>query len=204
MMMRALLGIVIAVFASGLIGQPEAAAPAFEVASVKPADPNSRRGMDFRTAPGGSLTVTNLTLQTLVQEAYGVERYRIAGGPKWLDSDRFDIAAKAEGDPNRKQMMAMLQTLLADRFQLKVRRETREGNVYALVVAKNAPKLQEPTSGDQSYIRLSIRSARAAVADQRSLWPEDLYGALGRTAGDRIERSCIGHDGDQAGFRFQT
>jgi uncharacterized protein (TIGR03435 family) len=154
-MMRALLGIGITVFASGLFGQTEAAAPAFEVASVKPADPNSRGGMDFRTAPGGSLTVTRLTLQTLIQEAYGVKRYQIVGGPKWLDSDRFDIAAKAEGDPTRKQMMAMLQTLLADRFQLKVRRETREGNVYALVVAKNGPKLKEPTSGDQSYIRLA-------------------------------------------------
>ena len=106
-------------------------------------------------APGGSLTVTNLTLQTLVQEAYGVKRYQIAGGPKWLDSDRFDIAAKAEGDPNRKQMMAMLRTLLADRFQLKARRESREGNVYALVVAKNGARLKEPASGDQSFIHLA-------------------------------------------------
>ena len=78
-----------------------ASLPAFEVASVKSADPNSRRGLDFQIAPGGSLTVTNLALQTLVQEAYGVKRYQIAGGPKWLDSDRFDIAAKAGGDRNR-------------------------------------------------------------------------------------------------------
>ena len=57
--------------------------------------------MDFWTAPGGSLTVTNITLRTLIQEAYDVKRYQIAGGPNWLDSDRFDIAAKAEGNPGR-------------------------------------------------------------------------------------------------------
>jgi hypothetical protein len=87
MMMRALLGIGITVLASGgLFGQSEPAPPAFEVASVKPADPNSRRGMDFRTAPGGSLTVTNLTLQALVQEAYGVKGYQIASGWRATDS----------------------------------------------------------------------------------------------------------------------
>jgi uncharacterized protein (TIGR03435 family) len=156
MTIRALAAVGIAVFTSGgLFAQSEAARLAFEVASVKPADPDSRRGLDFRTAPGGSLTVTNLTLQALIQEAFGVKRYQIAGGPKWMDSDRFDIAAKAAGDPDRKQMMAMLRTLLEDRFQMNVGWETREGNVYALVVAKNGPKLKEPTSGDQSFIRLA-------------------------------------------------
>src|ERR1017187_6639082 len=99
-----------------------ASAPAFEVASVKPADPSEPR--DIRTFPGGRLRVTNLTLELIIWQAFNVKRYQVAGGPRWLDTDGFDIDAKAEGDPTREQMMAMLQTLLADRFQLKAHRET--------------------------------------------------------------------------------
>jgi hypothetical protein len=203
MTIRALVAVGITVFAAGgLFGQPEAAPLAFEVASVKPADPNSRRGLDFRTAPGGTLTVTNLTLQTLVQEAYGVKRYQIAGGPKWLDSDRFDIAAKAAGDPNRKQMMAMLQGVAGRSLPIEGppgnqgRQRLRAGG------GEERPETQGP--GERRSVfhsPRSIRSARAAGPDLRSLRPEDLYAALGRTAGRGIERSRIGQDGDQAGPR---
>ena len=89
----------------------------------------------------------------IIQEAYGVKRYQLSGGPAWLHADLFDIEAKAEGDPSRDQMMDMLQTLLADRFQLKVHRETREDNVYALVVAKGGPKLT-PSTADKFRIAL--------------------------------------------------
>jgi uncharacterized protein (TIGR03435 family) len=129
-----------AAFAAAMVlGQPLA----FEAASVKPTDPNARVPLDFRASPGGRLVVTNWTLELILREAYGVRHYQVSGGPSWLTSDHFDITAKAEGDPSREQMMLMLQTLLADRFKLKVHRETREGAVYALVVAKNGSKLQE-------------------------------------------------------------
>jgi uncharacterized protein (TIGR03435 family) len=94
-----------------------------------------------------------LTLNVILRQAYGLEHYQITGGPAWLDTDRFDIEAKAAGEPTKEQMMAMLQALLADRFQLKVHRESREGNVYALVVAKGGHKLKPPT-GDRSFISL--------------------------------------------------
>jgi uncharacterized protein (TIGR03435 family) len=109
--------------------------------------------MDFRIQPGGRLEMTNLTLGTIIREAFHVKHYQISGGPGWLETDHFNIVAKAEGDPSREQMMAMLQTLLADRFQLKVHRETREGNVYALVVAKGGPKLTASTA-NQPRMRL--------------------------------------------------
>jgi uncharacterized protein (TIGR03435 family) len=128
------------------------AQPAFDVASVKPAGPDNR-GADFRVYPGGRLRITNLNLDLIIREAYAVKPYQIAGGPAWLKTDRFDIDAKTEGDPSRRQMMAMLQTLLADRFQLKVHRETREDNDYALVTAKGGPKLT-PSTADESYVRL--------------------------------------------------
>lgn len=133
-------------FVSGVFGQQ--ASPSFDVASVKPA---TGPVADFRVLPGGRLHITGLTLNIILRQAYSVEYYQLTGGPAWLETDRFDIEAKAEGDPTKAQMMTMLQALLADRFQLKVHRESKEGNVYALTVAKNGPKLGPPT-GERSYI----------------------------------------------------
>ena len=127
---------------------------AFEVASVKAVDPKARRGADFRLSPGGRLTASDISLEQLVLQAYGLHRLQLAGGPGWFTTDGFDIVAKAEGNPGREQMMLMLQTLLVDRFQLKVHKEIKEGKVYALVVAKNGPKLKESADGDRSFIRV--------------------------------------------------
>ena len=134
-----------------VFAQTPPAPQAFEVASVKPASPG-QRNVDFRVYPGGRLSFTNVELGQIILEAFSIKRYQLSGGPSWLDSDRFNIDAKAEGDPTRDQMMAMLRTLLADRFQLKVHRQTHKGDVYALVVAKGGPKLKESTAQD-SYIR---------------------------------------------------
>jgi len=92
--------------------QNAAPPPAFEVASVKPAPQNE--AADFRTYPGGRLTMTNLTLEVIIREAFTVKHYQISGGPRWLESDRFDIEAKADGNPSREQMMAMLAGRLAE------------------------------------------------------------------------------------------
>jgi uncharacterized protein (TIGR03435 family) len=148
------LPLVVAAFASaGLFAQEKTA---FEVASVKPATGGSS---DFRIYPGGRLHITNLPLDVIVRQAFAVKRYQLTGGPSWLHTDEFDIEAKAVGEPSRAQMMAMLQTLLADRFQLKVRRETREQNIYALTVAKNGPKLT-PSTAAEFFIRLDRNTPR--------------------------------------------
>jgi uncharacterized protein (TIGR03435 family) len=126
-------------------------AKSFDVASVKPA--NCARGADFRLYPGGRLHITCLTINVILRRAYNLEHYQISGGPAWLGTDDFDIEAKSEGDPPNEEMLAMLRALLADRFQLKVRLETREQNVYALSVAKDGHKLKPPT-GDRSFVRL--------------------------------------------------
>ncbi len=139
--------------ASIVSAQTRAPRPAFEVGSIKPTPVNSRQGRDLRVYPGGRLNITNLPLRVILQEAYHVKDYQLSGGPKWIDDDLFDIEAKAEGDPNRLQVMEMLQTLLEDRFALKVHREQKEGNVYALVIAKGGPKLTASTA-KETYVRL--------------------------------------------------
>src|SRR5215471_9135148 len=87
----------------------------FEVASVRSSDPSSRY-VDFRVTAGGRLTVTRWQLSLLIQRSYGVKRHQIVGGPGWMDSDPYDIAAKATGNPTEREMMAMLRELLAERF----------------------------------------------------------------------------------------
>jgi len=125
---------------------------AFEVASVKENKSGSPREPSM-ILPGGRFTATNNTLRSLILNAYGILiPSQLEGGPSWIDSARYDIDAKAGADviPQGAHGRAlwektrlMLRTLLADRFKLAVRRETKEMPVYQLVVAKNGPKLQK-------------------------------------------------------------
>jgi uncharacterized protein (TIGR03435 family) len=119
---------------------------AFEVASIKPADPDAR-GSSSNT-DRRFVTIKNWTLKRLVQRAFGVEDYQVSGGPNWLDSYRFNISAKVdEAEPELKgkegqaRVQAMLATLLDERFQFQFHRETKTRPVYDLVAAKNGFKL---------------------------------------------------------------
>jgi len=130
----------------------------FEVASIKPSDP-SERGTIIQFAPGGRLVVKNAPLKSLVTLAYDVQDFQISGGPTWVSTARYDVTAKAdavtaEDDPHKittdeqrekfqQRQRMRIQALLADRFQLKIGRTTKELPIYALKVAKNGPKLQE-------------------------------------------------------------
>ncbi len=119
-------------------------APSFEVASIKP-HPEPITFSADAMARGSRVTATASTLLDLITDAYGVRYDQISGGPGWIKSDHYDLAAKAEGEGpiTKDQLRQMLQSLLADRFQLKIHRETRETPVYDLVVAKNGPKLKQ-------------------------------------------------------------
>jgi uncharacterized protein (TIGR03435 family) len=137
--------------------------PEFEVASVKPIDPNTREPTGMFTYPGGRLTITRYTLRNLIHDAYGVSDFQVAGGPKWLDEDRYDIVGKPPASsesskfspptiktPPTKEMLLMLQALLADRFQLKLHRETKDGPAYAIRIAAKGPKLT-PTKNPDAF-----------------------------------------------------
>jgi uncharacterized protein (TIGR03435 family) len=133
--------------------------PVFAVASVKP----SKGGVGVISErllekPDG-FTATNLTLQMLIRQAYGVEDNQVSGAPNWLNSKRYDIEAKMDKsvldalqelseDQRLLQRKRMLQEFLADRFRLTLHRETQHLRVYELVIAQNGPKFQEAVSGD--------------------------------------------------------
>jgi uncharacterized protein (TIGR03435 family) len=143
-MMRAMTGAGLISFTSfaAFAQQLAVAPPAFEVASIRPSAPGGR-GVSLQIAPGGRFTATNASLRSLIKMAYGVRDFQISGGPGWLNADRFNITSKADGNPSEDQVRLMVQTLLANRFKLKVRREMQEFTVYTLVEGKHGPKLKE-------------------------------------------------------------
>jgi uncharacterized protein (TIGR03435 family) len=126
--------------------QSPAARPEFEVASIK-LNTGGGTAAYIRAQPG-RLVMTNFSVRQLILSAHGVQDYQITGEPSWTGSDRYDIEAKAEGNPPVNQMTGpMLQTLLEDRCKLKLHRETRQLPVYELTVAKSGVKLQQTKEG---------------------------------------------------------
>jgi len=119
---------------------------AFDVASVKPTPADHRYELRFEKCPGGGrFVVAGAPLMWTISFGFRVPDGRIAGGPAWLNSfdDSYDIEAKAEGRVTEDECRLMVQSLLAERFELKAHRETREALVYALIVGKGAPRLRE-------------------------------------------------------------
>jgi uncharacterized protein (TIGR03435 family) len=117
--------------------------PKFEVATIKPADP-SANGQFIRLPSPGRIAITNMTLLQIIRFAYAEglgTNLEITGGPNWLDKDRFDVEAKAEGPATPPELRQMMRTLLAERFALKSHPDTKEVNVYALVLARSDGKL---------------------------------------------------------------
>jgi bla regulator protein BlaR1 len=119
--------------------------PSFEVASIKPNNSGDGR-IAVMAQPGGRFVATNVPLKLLMRNAYRVQDFQISGGPSWINSDRFDVEAKADGAVNGEQVALMLQSLLEERFKLNIHRETKELPVYALVVGKDGQKLQQTQS----------------------------------------------------------
>jgi uncharacterized protein (TIGR03435 family) len=123
----------------------DAQSAGFEVASVKPSNPNPTGplgAVPFVLPALGRLTAQNVTLRMLIMAAYQKQPFEIVGGPPWWNSAKFDINAKAEdATQTTDQMLGLLKTLLADRFKLKVHTETREVPIYALVQARSDGKL---------------------------------------------------------------
>jgi uncharacterized protein (TIGR03435 family) len=143
----------VAALVGSLAGQTEKAA--FEVASVKPAEGGGPAGdipRNMDTSPG-HLAMRNVPLRYAIEWAFDLKDYQITG-PEWIKSDeRYDIIAKAPTPATDDQMKPMLQTLLVERFQMKIHKETKDLPVYALVPGKGAPKVKEVSADGQPSIQ---------------------------------------------------
>jgi uncharacterized protein (TIGR03435 family) len=128
-------------------GFAQPAQPGFEAATVKP----TKIGTDsssWNSRPG-YIVMKNQSLKALVRIAYGVRDDQISGGPKWFDTDHFDIEARASGPAGDPELLAMMQALLTERFQLGFHRGTKPITAYSLVVAKGGLKIHPDESGNR-------------------------------------------------------
>jgi len=116
--------------------------PRFEVASIRPSDPNPENPVAIgMSADGAIVTYTNITLRDCIRGAYLVRDFQIVG-PDWMTKARFEIKAKLPVGASEDQIPEMLKALLAERFKLQMRRQTKEQNVYALLLGNSGARLK--------------------------------------------------------------
>jgi uncharacterized protein (TIGR03435 family) len=176
--------------------------PSFEVASIKLNRSGGPRSHMWY--PTGRFIASNQTIKALIEFAYNIQAFQLSGGPNWINSEKYDIDAKAEDsiaeglqklsfEQWREQLGLMLQSLLADRFNLKVSHETRELPVYALVIAKNGPTLQvskpdgtlsNPTKGSDNRGQPGMSTSRITDGSMADL-ARGLSHQLGRIVLDQ-------------------
>lgn len=167
----------------------------FEVASIKPSRNNSADS-NLDSAPGGRLTATNITIRELIRLAYGVKDHQIEHAPGWLETERYDIAAKSAiaSKTSLEQEQAQIRELLIDRFHLTTHRETKQAQVYLLVVAKDGPKLTAHNDGTGSGTRKSC----GHLAGKR-LTTDTIATVLSR----QFERDVLNRTGLSGKYDFQ-
>jgi uncharacterized protein (TIGR03435 family) len=133
--------------ATTLLAATTASAQTFEVAAVKPSNPDPANPLSMvpmvRPQPGGRVTVSNFPLKMLIAYAYEMQDFRVDGGPPTLMSAKFDITAKASAGNilTAKEMRPLLKNLLIERFKLKAHIEPREMRIYDLVLAHSDGRL---------------------------------------------------------------
>jgi uncharacterized protein (TIGR03435 family) len=182
--------------AVGLFAQTPTPKLEFEVASVRANLSGDQEGQF--DAQHGNVTAENFDLKELIVYAYHVPE-RMISGPGWLDSARFDINAKGNGDAPDSQVRLMLQSLLEDRLRLKVHRETKEGSVYFLTVMSGGLKAQRAdTPNPAPYPQVPpgphvlMQNSHATMAD------------LAQTLTNAARRTVIDRTGVQGAYRVRA
>lgn len=212
---KRLLAVPVAILATatGLSSQVPTPSPRFEVVSVKPhSTDDGSSGSGLR--PGGLYSVVNGTVFGEIATAFGGEQplqsSQVIGAPDWVSTARFDITAKA-ADPNvsLRDVLPMLQMLLADRFHVQVHHEKREQPVFALVTLRGdghlGPRLR-PSSLDCDAVARARRDRaplppnappdRPACGFRMNGGPDGLIMAAGGITMDRLA-SLLGHYADE-------
>ena len=181
--------------------------PSFEVVSVKRNLSDERR--NFSARPGGRLVVTNMTVKDLIAAAFGMADIqalipeRILGGPDWIDSERYNIDAKASaefqfapGGPPQ-EALVMLRSLLEERFKLIAHREAREMAIFELVVARKDGRLgtRRPSVQPFGAVRRRQNGSDGTVRFQHGVdaGPAADVGAAAWYSAGRPERSAARH-----------
>jgi uncharacterized protein (TIGR03435 family) len=137
----------ILLLAAPLLAQQTATPPSFEVADIKPANPAAHDGKGRQV--GNRIEVYGMTAKQFITAAYGVQENMITGAPKWTETDRYDLVAKAPDGTPPSMLRQMLQPLLADRMKLAMHREDKVMPAYVLTVGKRPLKIEQAPGGRQ-------------------------------------------------------
>jgi uncharacterized protein (TIGR03435 family) len=174
--------------------------PSFEVATIKPSDPNVP-GNWFRVN-GRNFTTHNISLAGLIEFAYGVHVKQIVNGPDWFDKDTYDLNAVPDGagQPSNKQWNTMVQKLLADRFKMMFHHEQRELPVFALTVGKDGAKnMAENTSGGPLPSLFFQGTKGGVLLPARNAAMKDFTGLLQEVV---LDRAVVDHTGLKGRYDF--
>jgi uncharacterized protein (TIGR03435 family) len=158
----------------------------FDAASIKVNNSGERR-TSMRSLPGGRVEGTNRTLKLLIQWAFDLLPVQIAGGPAWIESDRFDISATANAAVTPEQMHAMMRTLLADRFKLASHAETQQLPIYAMRLARADGRLGSALKKAAEDAKSRFRENDGSLATERTTMAalaKELTGYAGRPVVD--------------------
>src|SRR5262249_26462988 len=157
--------------------------PKFEVASIKPTDPNARQLMGVKVYPGGRVVIASFNLKALIVAAFRVSHWQISGGDEWTDKELYTIEAKPSDSMRAsikslrftlfgledEHLRQMLQALLVDRFQLKFHRDTKTGDIYFLERSGKALRMR-PTNNSAETAENSELSAFGSIGYAGGGW----------------------------------
>ena len=192
--------------AGGVFAQSAAPRPkfdAFEVATIKPVDPDAKAGRYIIMQGNNRFVEKAYTLKLLIAAAYDLNPRTISGGPGWVESDHYDIVAVTPGEvrPTHDEQMSMLRNLLTDRFKLMFHREEKVFSIYELEVAKNGPKLKASTAPpDDPPALISTVYPQRIVMPARNATVSDLARLMQRAI---LDTSGSGQDRAERTIRFR-
>ncbi len=153
--------------------------------------------------PGGRLDAKATTIQFLLEWAYDLLPSQHSRGPAWIDSERFDIIAKAAGNATDDQMKVMTQELLAERFKLKFHRERREGPILLVTLGEAAPKLFPPKEGEVHSLRVMPQTdSEQKIVSYRVVATRFSFVQLNQTFARQLERVIVNETGLDGDFDF--
>ena len=184
-----------------LQGQEAPARPRFAVVSIKPT-PAIKNGKTFHLAPDGGFRAGNYSLKDLIRLGWDVRNFQISGGPGWLDTEKYNVEVKPEAPfaahstEGFKLLGEMVQSVLEDRFQLKVHQQTKEMSVYYLVVGTGGPKLKRTGDATDTSTRMGDSEGHMwAIKFDMPL--------LARYLGGELERAVIDRTGLDGVYDFE-
>ncbi len=172
----------------------------FEVASIKPTKPGGRGG-GIKALPGGQeYRAEGVPVKLIISLMYKVPMRQISGGPGWIDTDGWDIEAKADHSYNLDDLHTMFQNLLADDFKLKFHKETKEGPVYVLAVDKSGSKMKVNDSPQD--FEIPIGGGRGGVINGKRVPMQYFAWWLGQQVLQRDARPVIDRTGLTGNYDF--